>query len=96
MYYISLSSILLNDKDVIKLSGFSFCRELKEEYSETMTTCGTYAYMAPEVMRQDRTSKKVGSFLVLSWNISLGACFCSGNKKNKVKPSRSMFLAMEL
>lgn len=66
MYYISLSSILLNDKDVIKLSGFSFCRELKEEYSETMTTCGTYAYMAPEVMRRDRTSKKVGSFLVLS------------------------------
>ena len=55
-------SVLLSSQNITKISGFRFSKEIDSDYSTTMTACGTYAYMAPEMMKRDRCSNKVSYF----------------------------------
>ncbi len=57
-------SVLLADKNVVKISDFGTCRTWNE-ISVEMSFIGTYAWMAPEVIRKELCSEKMDVWYVL-------------------------------
>lgn len=55
---IFLSSVLIGENDVVKISDFGVCRHLGEQ-STVMSFAGTVAWMAPEIIRNEPCSEKV-------------------------------------
>lgn len=60
-----LYSVLLADNNVVKISDFGTCRTWND-ISVEMSFIGTYAWMAPEVIRKELCSEKVDVWLVFA------------------------------
>lgn len=67
---LSLSSVLIGDEEVIKISDFGTSRTWNG-VSEKMTFAGTVAWMAPEAIQEQACSEKVDiwSFGVVLWEL---------------------------
>ena len=60
-----MDSVLLAENNVVKISDFGTCRTWND-ISVEMSFIGTYAWMAPEVIRKELCSEKVDV-----WSVSL-------------------------
>jgi len=57
---IYVCSILIGHNDILKISDFGTSKEFQEhERSMIMSFAGTYAWMAPEVIKNEPCSEKV-------------------------------------
>uniref|UniRef100_A0A915KUQ6 Protein kinase domain-containing protein n=1 Tax=Romanomermis culicivorax TaxID=13658 RepID=A0A915KUQ6_ROMCU len=67
-------NILVSDDDSLKISDFGTSRQTGHQNSTKMSFCGTVAWMAPEVIRNERCSNKVDvwSFGVVLWETLTG------------------------
>jgi len=52
-------NILLDENNNVKLCDFGWCVELKEDDAPRKTFCGTYEYMAPEIVKETPYDKSV-------------------------------------
>eukprot|EP00121_Abeoforma_whisleri_P016314 Awhi_evm1s14975 len=66
-------NILLNEDYTLKISDFGTCREIHGK-STKMTFAGTVAWMAPELIRNQKCTEKVDvwSFGVVLWELATG------------------------
>lgn len=69
-------SVLLAENNVVKISDFGTCRTWNE-ISVEMSFIGTYAWMAPEVIRKELCSEKM--------DVWYGFRQLSMNKKKSMK-----------
>ena len=58
LFNVSIGSVLIADNNVVKISDFGTCRQWND-ISVEMSVIGTYAWMAPEVIRKELCSEKV-------------------------------------
>lgn len=73
------ANLLVDDSYNIKISDFGLCRV--KAYSETMTgNCGTYQWMAPEILRNSYYNEKadVYSYGIVLWELISGECPYNG------------------
>ncbi|KAL7032553.1 hypothetical protein ACKWTF_007345 [Chironomus riparius] len=64
-------NILIGDNETIKISDFGTCREWNGLISTKMSFCGTVAWMAPEVIRNEPCSERIDvwSYGVVLWEL---------------------------
>ncbi|KAG5682050.1 hypothetical protein PVAND_011438 [Polypedilum vanderplanki] len=64
-------NILIGENEIIKISDFGTCREWNGVLSTKMSFCGTVAWMAPEIIRNELCSEKVDvwSYAVVLWEL---------------------------
>lgn len=63
-------NVLIDDKNAIKISDFGACRFI-DNHSTKITVIGSYAWMAPELIRNDPCNDKVDvwSYGILLWEL---------------------------
>ena len=60
IFFRIVCSILIGHNDILKISDFGTSKEFHEhERSMTMSFAGTYAWMPPEVIKNEPCSEKV-------------------------------------
>jgi len=56
---IFIYSILVSDRNVLKICDFGLSRLWETQRSTVLSFCGTPAWMAPEIIRREKCSEKV-------------------------------------